>query len=535
VLLTKFKRPATAWLVLVTGFAVAWGYQLLPAAGLAKPLAMVGVEVICAAFMLAGIRTNRPDVRKLAWVLLLVGQLCQIGGDATWRVLPQVSNTVPGFPGPSDGFFVLGYLSFFFGLGFLLRSRTERDSANLIDATVVTLGVALLSWVFLMSPLVHDSSVTLGARVVSVTYPILDLMLLSLLVRFGLGSAKRTPALRLLMLAAGFALTADVSFAAIGTFETGGISDSLWMCIYVCLAAAALHPSMSAEIRRETAPVRMSRRRVTLLALAALMAPAALVIQELMGKELDVFVIAGGAAVMFLLVLSRMEGLVSHLGRTEAEKRRLLDRVMRVAEDERERIALELHNAPIQRLASVGFRLATVAQRIKRGANAEAQELLATAQSELSNELDGLRRMMMNLRPPSLDHSGLEGALRDEASDFNRRTGIAVDVNVAIEAHLARDLETALFRVTTEALRNIAQHSECNAVHLDVREDGRGIHLVISDDGIGFDQRSDTQDTFGLASMRQNVEMNDGWFDIVSTPGQGTVLSAHFSTARRAA
>jgi signal transduction histidine kinase len=535
---TKLRRPATPWLFLIGGLSVACGYQLLPSGGLTKPVTMLTLQVLCAVVVLAGIRRHRP-VRKLAWLLLLGGQLCQIAGDVLWRIVPEVSDLTHGFPGPSDAAFVLGYICFFTSLLLLLRSRTERDRPTVIDAAVVTLGVALMSWVFLMSPVIHDSTTTVLGRVITVAYPFFDLMLLSLLVRFGFGSVTRTPALKLLMVAAGIALSADLSFALIGTFETGGFPDSLWMSIYVCLAAAALHPSMATKLQENAAPIKISRRRFTLLALAALMAPAALVIQKALGTELDVYVIAAAAAVMFLLVLGRMEGLVSHLRRAEAEKRRLLDRVVRVAEDERERIALELHDSPIQRLAGIGYRLATVSQRIKRGDNAEAEELLVTTQSELANELDGLRKMMVALRPPSLDHSGLEGALRDEANDFNRRTGISFDVSVALESPLPNGLETAIFRVTTEALRNVAQHSRCEIVHISVREDHEGIHLVIADDGVGFSVRADAltdaKDRFGLASMRQHVEMNDGRFEISSSTGHGTVLSARFATARKAA
>jgi signal transduction histidine kinase len=104
-------------------------------------------------------------------------------------------------------------------------------------------------------------------------------------------------------------------------------------------------------------------------------------------------------------------------------------------------------------------------------------------------------------------------------------------VNVQLTSSLGRDVETAIFRVAKEALKNTAVHSKASNAGIEVWEDAQDVYVVIVDDGVGFDVRRTSlasTDRFGIASMRQHVEMNGGRLDIASTPGEGTTLRAHF-------
>lgn len=530
-------RSQKAWLWYLSGaLTFAWGYQLLPTAGLMRPVGYVLVPASAAVCLLTGILRHGPT-RRLAWVVLLTGQLCQVIGVSIWRVVAEVQDVEWSYPNASDAFFLLGYIGYFIALTLLVRTRTARDRANFIDAAVVTTGLASLAWVFVMSPVLADTTVPVPARLTSLAYPLVLLVILSVLMRFGFSFTRRTTSIRLLIAAAVTGLVGDIAFAFLAEFAAGSLIDSVWLSAYAFLGAAALHPSMAEDASLSAAPfVGVGRRRMILLAVAALMAPVALVVQPSDTVGINTIVIAGAAGLMFLLVLGRMEGLVKHLRRTEAERHRLLDKVVQATEQERERIASQLHDAPIQRLASTSYRLETVAQRIRKGATAEAEELLNEVHTDLTTEIDGLRQMMATLRPPSLDHAGLEGAIQDAARAFTQQTGVPCTVAVENMRPLRREFETTLFRIATEALRNAALHARCNNASITIREDANAIEFTMSDDGVGFDPNASVpRDAFGIASMRQQAEMFDGRLDIDSSREHGTHLRVRFAVDTQAA
>ena len=233
---------------------------------------------------------------------------------------------------------------------------------------------------------------------------------------------------------------------------------------------------------------RLGPGRLLAMGAAALVAPALLSFQRLLGADIQVAAIAGAWTVLFILVMARMAGLVRGIERSEAERRHLLDQTMHVAEQERTRIAAELHDGPIQRLAVLSYDLERAKQRML--GNPAAVARVEHAQAALSGEVQGLRELMASLRPPTLDEVGLEAALRDHVGAFARRSGVACSVRVDLAGRLDGELETVVYRVTQEALLNVARHAGAGRLWLELDGADDRVDLSIRDDGVGFQLES---------------------------------------------
>jgi diguanylate cyclase (GGDEF)-like protein/PAS domain S-box-containing protein len=297
-------------------------YFLLPAWHV--PLwGALGISTVAA--MGVGARRNHP-ARPLAWYLLAAGVLSLITGDLIYKVSNEVFRVEPPFPSLADLFYLAMYPFLTAGLLLLVRARTPgRDRPSLIDALLITTALGLLSWVFLIGPYVHEANLSLGERLVSIAYPLGDVLLLAMLARLWSGRGLGTAAARLLGAGAIALLVADTLYGLIrlhGTWSDGGPVDLGWIVFYSCWGAAALHPSM--KTLSEPGPASrtgMTRGRFLLLAGASLMAPAVLLLQGWLQQPVDVEAVAGVCAVLILLVLARMAGFVQEhrLGMTREQ------------------------------------------------------------------------------------------------------------------------------------------------------------------------------------------------------------------------
>jgi signal transduction histidine kinase len=221
---------------------------------------------------------------------------------------------------------------------------------------------------------------------------------------------------------------------------------------------------------------------------------------------------------------------LAELSEVERERARLLDGVVGAAEEERTRLAAELHDGPVQRLAALAYSLDRVRLNLTRGEAANALRILDESQSWLGDEVDGLRRVMADLRPPILDERGLLPALSGFAEQFERETAIHASVDGDTE-RLPEAHETVLYRLVQEALTNVRKHSHAERVAISLRRDGAEIVLLVKDDGVGFDPGTtrlaiDANRHFGLSVMRERVEMAGGRWEIRSRPGAGTTIVA---------
>jgi diguanylate cyclase (GGDEF)-like protein/PAS domain S-box-containing protein len=270
-----------------------------------------------AAAVAVGVARNRPR-RKLPWLLLSVGIFAFAMGDSTYLFLTDVLGHPQPFPSLAD----LIYLGLFMPLaaggmiGLARTSAAGRDRASLLDALALTVGLGLLSWLFLIDPYVHADDLTWVQKAISIAYPLFDVLVLAILARLVI-SMRLTPSILLLAIGGVGMLVADVlyGFSRLGigaSWLMGGPIDLGWIVFYAAWGLATLHPSMVA-LTDPRVPARsgLTVRRVVLLALSTLIAPAVLIVQAVRGDGRYVGVSAFVAAAMFLLVLARLYGAVS--------------------------------------------------------------------------------------------------------------------------------------------------------------------------------------------------------------------------------
>jgi PAS domain S-box-containing protein len=208
----------------------------------------------------------------------------------------------------------------------------------------------------------------------------------------------------------------------------------------------------------------------------------------------------------------------------------LSHQILETQETERRRIARELHDEVGQMLTTVGLRL----HQLKDVCGSEGHSALNQDIGFVNRTIEQVRELSLNLRPPMLDVLGLEAALRWYAENQRQRSGLDVQLVGHLEGpRLDPDLEIACFRVVQEALTNVVRHAHAKHVWIELQEEDSNLHLVIHDDGIGFDVAAKREyagrgRSFGFLAMQERVELLAGQFDVESVPGAGTWIRARF-------
>jgi PAS domain S-box-containing protein len=219
----------------------------------------------------------------------------------------------------------------------------------------------------------------------------------------------------------------------------------------------------------------------------------------------------------------------------QVERAKLLDRTVQATEQERKRLALELHDGPVQHLAALTLKLESVGLVLRRPGRTDPIEMVEQVQVRLSSEVNGLRRIMSDLRPPALDERGLEAALMDHLNAVQTESGLECTVESNLDHRLDSTHETVLYRVAQEALTNAIKHARADHAWVSLRSVKDLVELEVRDDGVGFDpsQVADLarEGHFGLIGMRERVEMAGGRWEVASAPGFGTVVRALFPHA----
>jgi diguanylate cyclase (GGDEF)-like protein len=271
------------------------------------------IALISATMIVVGVRRHRPS-RPVVWYAFAGGQALWAVGDFTYGFYTHILHDET-YPSPADGLYLSGYLPLVAGLFILIRGRTSgRDRAGIIDAMIIATGLGLLSWIFLMLPIVEDESLSPWARMFSLAYPAADIIMILMVARLFMSPGAKTASYRFLAAALVLVLASDIVYAVLVNLFSyeGGLVDGGWLMSYVFWATAALHPSMRSlsEVAPDQAP-RISAGRIALLALVSLLAPGLLFYQGLSSLEVDWVSIGLGSVVLFLLVLARMYGLIS--------------------------------------------------------------------------------------------------------------------------------------------------------------------------------------------------------------------------------
>jgi diguanylate cyclase (GGDEF)-like protein/PAS domain S-box-containing protein len=280
-------------------------------------LALSGVAAI-----VAGVILNRP-ARRAPWLLLAAANLSFAVGQLSFLVLTQIRHQDVAFPSLVDLFYLATYPLYAAGLLIFIRRRSAgHDRRSLLDALTLTVGLALLSWVFLILPYVNNTTLTWLQKAVAIAYPLGDVLVLAMLARLLAPGTWRSRSLQLLTLGSAGLLASDAAFGATqlyGSFRVGTLTDFGWAVFYAAWGAAALHPSMTGLTRpgaRQRAP--SSVVRLTLIMLASLIAPAVLLAESVEHQVRDAGVIAVCSALLYVLVLSRLADVAAALRQTLA-------------------------------------------------------------------------------------------------------------------------------------------------------------------------------------------------------------------------
>ncbi|CAA9337416.1 MAG: diguanylate cyclase/phosphodiesterase (GGDEF & EAL domains) with PAS/PAC sensor(s) [uncultured Nocardioidaceae bacterium] len=292
--------------------------------------------------------TIQPAGYRTPWWLLTIGVGALATGDAIYDFLENVLHQASPAP-----FFDIPYLLMYpilaLGLARMARARTPSgDGSALLDSAILTVSVGLLVWIYLARPFLEDEKLAWTIKVVSVAYPLGDLLVLAVLARLLLVSGETLGSLRLLAVGAVGLTVSDILYMMeFGDgWETGGLFDIGWLFFYGAWGAAALHPDMP----RLTDPVPAQhevtpRWRLALLALVPLIPPGLLFVEALIGIATDEVVIALSSAILILLVAARLNGAVAtarNSTRREAVLRRVSEALVAVdSRDDVVRIAGE--------------------------------------------------------------------------------------------------------------------------------------------------------------------------------------------------
>jgi two-component system sensor histidine kinase DegS len=210
--------------------------------------------------------------------------------------------------------------------------------------------------------------------------------------------------------------------------------------------------------------------------------------------------------------------------------RHVTHQILTAQEEERKKISRELHDEVVQTLVGINVELATLVHGNSPDVRVFKDKIAAT-QRLVESSVDAVHRFARDLRPAVLDDLGLVPALRTycESLAARKKLKIRLTADSAVE-HLASDKRTVLFRVTQEALTNVARHAHATRVKLSITKAGPVVRLEISDNGKSFAVRkvlgAKSNKRLGLVGMRERVEMVGGTLAIESTPGHGTTVRA---------
>lgn len=201
--------------------------------------------------------------------------------------------------------------------------------------------------------------------------------------------------------------------------------------------------------------------------------------------------------------------------------------IINAQEQERQRIARELHDETSQVLTSLLISLAVLEEAIDAP---EARERIADTRTLAHSTLRAIRNLSIDLRPSALDDLGLLPALRWYVKEYQKKCAIEVDFQASgLKERLPAEMETALYRIVQEALTNTAKHANAHKVRIQLKENEQQVKATIIDDGQGFDyegllKNPGQERGLGLAGMQERAVLLSGTLAIRAAPGRGTIV-----------
>jgi signal transduction histidine kinase len=206
----------------------------------------------------------------------------------------------------------------------------------------------------------------------------------------------------------------------------------------------------------------------------------------------------------------------------DEQRRRLLARLVHAEEDERKRIAGDIHDDPIQKIVATSMRLQLLRHQLS---DPEQLEVLDKLLSTVRGSIESLRHLIFELRPHALDEDGLGPALQDYLESIE--SDFEFKLEQRVEKEPPAELRVLMYRVAQEAITNIRKHAQARRVHVLLTEQDGGYLVRIVDDGVGFTAPETLQSArghLGVSAMRERVEMAGGWCQLRSLPGDGTTV-----------
>jgi diguanylate cyclase (GGDEF)-like protein/PAS domain S-box-containing protein len=304
----RYAAAATVAVVLAIFFAI-------PRGGLAYDSWYTGFSLLPISGIVVGVWLRKPRSR-LPWYLIAAGLAFNMAGDSVY-IAYSAEGLEPPFPGIADVLYLPSYVFFGAGLFHLVRRRTPgRDVASLIDAAILTTGVGTVAWVFLMAPLADDPSLSMPAKLVSIAYPLMDMMLLAVAARILFSARLTHPVVRVMAFGLTLQLVGDTGYT-VGSLQhwytSGHIVDLTWLIAYLSWAFAALHPRMPELTERAAVEARpaLGPWRLGFLTAATLLAPAMMALQAVRANHFSLLVTVGASVVLFGLVIARLASLVT--------------------------------------------------------------------------------------------------------------------------------------------------------------------------------------------------------------------------------
>jgi signal transduction histidine kinase len=239
-------------------------------------------------------------------------------------------------------------------------------------------------------------------------------------------------------------------------------------------------------------------------------------------KLLPAFVV--GLVALWLLQLPLAWRLVTRLRQSQDDREALHRKVIEASDNERRRIARDLHDGVVQSLAGVSYSLSAVSDRLRGVAPADAVADIGDAAELTRDGVRELRTLISEIYPPNIEQLGLNAALTDLLAPL-AGAGVETRVDLAPEEPISRDVASVIYRAAQESVRNAVTHSRADRVALSLDYDDGVATLIVRDNGVGFDPGAVPEDGrphFGLLLMGELADEAGGEALVESSPGWGT-------------
>jgi signal transduction histidine kinase len=568
----SLRTTPLARVYLVAGLAATGLYFLLPWNSAAQWILYDLIGVGSAAAVLVGTRRHRPTL-SAAWYLFAAGLMAFAVGDVLFNFYARIWHRDLPIPSVADVFYLAGYPLLAVGLVLLvLHVLPTGRREGLIDAALLTAAFGIGHWIFVMHPLVTGSSDWVG-RLVALSYPGMDVVLLAALVFLALTPARRTVAYRYLTASVVLLLVADEVYSvAPGNYAGTSWLDAGWLLSYVLWGAAALNPSMRelSEPRRGAGPG-LSGVRLLALWIAVATVPVILIVERLADRRIDAIALAIASAGLSGLVLIRLAELVRSLDRArrderaaraeaESAQRQLVRQNEQLREADRlkdEFVALISHDLRTPLTSIMGYLELVLDEdnltEEQRGfldvADRNADRLL-----RLVDDLLFVARFeagQLELRPAELDLAAVVRQSVEESGPVAAAGGVELICEAADVSSVQAD-KGRMFQLVENLVSNAIKFTPAGGdVRVSVTPVNGVVRLEVADNGIGIasDEQQRLFERFfrastasehqipgtglGLYITRAIVEAHGGSIAVRSDPGEGTSFCVELPTRPR--